>query len=652
MDVDGGSSNNPSGRGTPADDPRLAAEGETAIARLSLATGDLPDAADHVARALAFLPTFPEAHEALAVLGRTAQGGVPLFTSLGGYIGAVAARAHLLASRGSKDEAVDLLLQVAVHEPARPWLDVPWFWDPDLSARLSCERLHRSLLTILPRLPDPMTMAHRVALEPLAALACAAGDRSDCGPDLLWLLSAVLRRFDRPQDALLLARRSYALAPSANASVMAAMALRLLGRLDEAEETLRTAWRENPEDTGILADLSELLVQMGQTGQAAAVLREGLSARPGDPALTTLSQDYEFRLTGRTEHLVELADSLTRLSGAARAFASGTLARASEDVPWLSGIVWPSEKTITLLNQTLAEHEPGEELDGDFALEALEVPSARMTLQRAFPRARIRVRGVPGPDDPREPVRPVQWRVWRYDGVDPWPTREPAPVTSTCAVRERTQVRWNHLPSLWEQTAQLGRIPLPDLLRVLTHPPTEPDCDLGAALRRHAPHAWVRAVQVTACCGIAHQQDGPWHSSTRRRVLADLMDGPEDWVCEAAAFAMVVHAWADPGSRRDVAALLADRLARTRRTCGDRTVSIAASLAQIALACPGIDESSRRVALSLAPQRPGGGEGVGETVVPDQGLSRPTSAPGAVDRLGVLRRWFPRRRRALPRPEF
>jgi len=650
MDVGGGSSNNSSGRGTPADDPRVAAEGETAIARLSLAAGDLPEAADHVARALSFLPTLPEAHEALAVLGRTTGGGLPLFASLGGYIGAVAARAHLLAARGAKDEAVDLLLQVAVHEPDRPWLDVPWFWDPELAGRLSCERLHRSLLTILPRLPDPMATAHRVAMEPLAALALSAGNRSDCGPDLLWLLSAVLRRFERPQDALLLARRSYALAPSANASVMAAMALRLLGRLDEAEDTLRTAWRENPQDTGILADLSELLVQMGQTRQAATVLQEGLAVRPGDAALITLSQDYGFRLTGRIEHLVELADRLAHLSGAARTFASGTLARAGEDVGWLSGIVWPSETTITLLNQVLAEHEPGDDLEEDLVLESLEAPSARMTLQRAFPRAPIRVRAFPGPDDPREPVRPVRWRVWRYDGLDPWPTREPASAASTALVRDHACVRWDHLPALWEQTADLGRVPATELLSVLAHPPAEPGSDLGAALRRHAPHAWVRAVQVAACCGVAHGQDGPWRSSIRRQVLVDLVDGPEDWVCEAAAIAMVAHAWADPGSRRDVAAFLEDRLARAHRTCAGRNMTIAASLAQIVLACPGIDERSRRTALALAPRRPGGDRS-DDRPVPDPGPGAPSGGSEGAGRPGVLRRWFPRMRKALPRPE-
>jgi hypothetical protein len=73
------------------------------------------------------------------------------------------------------------------------------------------------------------------------------------------------------------------------------------------------------------------------------------------------------------------------------------------------------------------------------------------------------------------------------------------------------------------------------------------------------PPTWARRELPL---GIAHHQtDEPWANSTRRTVLLDLADGPEDWVCDAALNAMVAIARVDPQVRHDVAVAVANQVA-------------------------------------------------------------------------------------------
>jgi Tfp pilus assembly protein PilF len=63
------------------------------------------------------------------------------------------------------------------------------------------------------------------------------------------------------------------------------VALRNVGRLDEAESALREALRHEPGEAGILANLSSVLKELGQVTEAEVHLRAALRARPDDPIL-------------------------------------------------------------------------------------------------------------------------------------------------------------------------------------------------------------------------------------------------------------------------------------------------------------------------------------------------------------------------------
>jgi hypothetical protein len=101
-------------------------------------------------------------------------------------------------------------------------------------------------------------------------------------------------------------------------------------------------------------------------------------------------------------------------------------------------------------------------------------------------------------------------------------------------------------------------------------------------------------VQTIACVGIAHYRtDEPWEQSERRRLLLDLLNGPEDWVTEAAAMALVAVAWAFPETRDDVLECLLSRLSLFLEAAEKRAVTVLGSMCGLVLACPWLEPKGR-----------------------------------------------------------
>ncbi|NUU22334.1 MAG: hypothetical protein HOV68_12605, partial [Streptomycetaceae bacterium] len=80
--------------------------------------------------------------------------------------------------------------------------------------------------------------------------------------------------------------------------------------------------------------------------------------------------------------------------------------------------------------------------------------------------------------------------------------------------------------------------------------------------------------------------DEPWEASVRRSVLVDLAFGTEDWVADAALFALVATAWLVPDVRDDVAGLVAERFDAAVRAYRTREVTLLRSLTELVLATP------------------------------------------------------------------
>lgn len=190
--------------------------------------------------------------------------------------------------------------------------------------------------------------------------------------------------------------------------------------------------------------------------------------------------------------------------------------------------------------------------------------------------------------------------VPHYDGVVARPVVSP-PSSDAGIITALVRIDWAHPLAAHADAGALRDLSLDDLLGCLVHPSDPPDDEPWRTLLRREPAQWLRSVQAWACLGIArHRDDQPWQGSIRRQVLTDLADGPEDWVTEAACNGLVVTAWADPTARADVADLIAHRFLTAAEAQRDRAVTIADSLAWLALACPAMHPEVARLARRIA----------------------------------------------------
>lgn len=577
------------------DDSALSAEGRLALARLALGDGDLQHAADHVAAALGQAPTLPEVHETLARVAAASGGDLDLFP-LGhhAFVGAVVARAHLLAAAGRPAEGLDLLAAATGYAPAANWAGVPWVTAPELPARLEPERAARILMQICAAVPDPVPRRLRDPLRPYLTLARNAVTVHPGHALLLGAASALARRIGEVALAVTWASRGVRAEPSKLGEVWLGYAYRSAGRTRDALAALGRAVDHDPDDLAVYADIAGTLADTGRLDEALGWIDRALARDPTFDCAVHTAHRLRFQRDGDVAHLVALADFVRDHPDDSHEH--GDLAECCRSRPWLGQVTPAGGPMLDALRQALAA-EGAARLA--VRLDALEPPSAMRTVAAAVPGLSVEVAEVADPD-PREPRRATTCQLWRYDGTTAAPT---LPVPSPQAaerVRQLAHPAWPHPPAAYDAAVGLATLELADLLSLLVHPPEAPPTALGRVLAGQDPSLWVRCVQVWACLGLLHHRtDEPWAESTRRRVLLELVWGVEDWITEAALFALVTAAWVDPAVRPDVARVVAERLADVADVARERRVPIATSVAHLALATPDLDEATTALAHEL-----------------------------------------------------
>ncbi|MFG1950227.1 tetratricopeptide repeat protein [Micromonospora sp. NPDC048830] len=590
------------------DDSPLSAEEELALARLALDEGDLPHAAGHVAGALARAPTLPEAHETLARVAAAGEGGLGLFPlHHRAFVGVVVARAHLLAAAGRPAEGLELLAAATGHDRRADWAGVPWVTAPELPERLDPERTAGVLMQVCGVLPDPVPRAERAPLLAYLALARNAVAAHPEHGLLLGAASALARRLGEVAVAIRWASRGVRTQPSKLGEVWLGYAYRSAGRTREALAALRRAVALDPDDLAVYADIAGTLGDVGRLDEALEWIDRALARDPTFDCAVHTAHRLRFQRDGDVAHLVALADFIRDHPDDSHEH--GDLAECCRSRPWLGQVTPAAGAMVEALRRALTDdrHGPGAAV----RLETLEPPSAMRTVEAAVPGLRVEVVAVADPD-PRQPRRATDRPLWRYDGTAVAPTL-PAPSAEAAArVRQLAQPAWSHPPAAYDAAVGLATLDLADLLGLLVHPPPPPATALGRVLAGQDPSLWVRCVQVWACLGLLHHRtDEPWATSDRRRVLLELVWGVEDWITEAALFALVTAAWIDPSVRPDVARVVAERLADAAAVARDRPVPIGVSLAYLALATPGLDRATAALAGELiagqppSPRRPG-----------------------------------------------
>jgi hypothetical protein len=262
---------------------------------------------------------------------------------------------------------------------------------------------------------------------------------------------------------------------------------------------------------------------------------------------------------------------------------AASLTERSANRPWFGGVPTADAGTVAVMAEFLRDYPAGSDTPLQVTSSSIELPSAVLAFHIVFPKAQFHPSSI-GEPDPRAPLYPGEPTVWRYEGTTPFPAVVPPSPDAAERVRVLATRHWPHIAAAYRRAAPLADLALSDLCGTLVHPPAPPDAHW------RADH-WIRAVQVMACLGIAHHRgDQPWRESAAAGALVGLSLGPEDWVTEAACFALVASAWVDPHVRPDAGSAVAVRWLKAEKAAATRGVSILESLTRLVLACPWLDE--------------------------------------------------------------
>lgn len=166
----------------------------------------------------------------------------------------------------------------------------------------------------------------------------------------------------------------------------------------------------------------------------------------------------------------------------------------------------------------------------------LESPSNHLAFKLAGFSATISVSEIPSPD-PRQPLEPVPYLLWTYDGTDPSPAlAAPTPaVTEAIAAIAPTPLAGG---KLWAAASRLAATlreqhAIDAVLAAMVHPPAPP--------AETSPLQWLPRVQLTAAFVLCHWDTG-WVGSQRRDALYSVLLGPRDWTTTAAIVALATLA--------------------------------------------------------------------------------------------------------------
>jgi tetratricopeptide (TPR) repeat protein len=318
-------------------DSRRSADHDLEQARAALDRGEMHHAADHLAGAIAHAPTLPETHELLSRLAARAGGGLELFP-LGqhAFVGAVVARAHLLAAAGRPEDGLPLLVAASGHTPGVDWAGVPWVNDPALGARMEPGQLAQIVMQLCTTIGDPVPEAAVESLAPYLTLVRHAVAAHPEHALLLGAGSALARRLGEPLLAVDWAGRGARLRPSKLAEIWLGYAYRSADRIPESLAALRRAVMYDPDDLSVYADIAGTLADHGRLDDALAWADRALAKDPEFDCAVHTAHRLRYRADGDLVHLIRLADFQRDHPDDTHEHAD--LADCCADQPWLSRV--------------------------------------------------------------------------------------------------------------------------------------------------------------------------------------------------------------------------------------------------------------------------------------------------------------------------
>ncbi|MFK7991375.1 MAG: hypothetical protein AB8I08_35490 [Sandaracinaceae bacterium] len=456
------------------------------------------------------------------------------------FLGAHAARARVLAGRGEFDEAIGIVSALMRDYPERGFEHWLAEWAPGLSgvsldvhaahaALASALRIGLGRLRLLP--------TEREVVLPLASFGRAIVQTTEGREHgaLHSAVSGVVRRTGDFKAALELADRAIALDELELGGIARGLALRGLGRPDEAAEAFEAA-RAVAGDDMLRVERARALGEARRCDEALSELEAGASddaeiratflwlegCRDGDPEALSLTLD---RIRRRAVH--GWIPTPTDASSQA-----------------ILGV--PDGSSVTRMG-----------------VSSLEAPSVRLALAAAFAGGDLDTvdygfGDVPEPD-PRAPWKqPVYVEPWRREGDLCRPAYDPPSDSVADAVRSLAASStppnlvewWDHAEPL---AAALGAAAHDGLLGALVHPPL-----LDEVPNRELPAAMFYAQVAATMLLVRLPEKARWAKSRRRALLLSLIRGPQDWLTSAAVLVSVEVALHEPAAFDEIRRELAD----------------------------------------------------------------------------------------------
>lgn len=508
-------------------------------------------------RALDFVPLDDEVYFSTLLASKQlmSQGNTPMHrmevTPLVGknYHARVAVHAYILAAQGKVREAVTLLLQLLQVKQEIPyilWL-TRWQDRPGFAEALEPALVGSVAVRVMQKYPGTYVFSERGRAEieqylPLLrkTYEVISGREMDEGALTAAFVYAMgLRKSGAFEEAARVAR---GLPASYQTLVALAMAEDALGNSDASVEAYRRALSLQPDDVAVRNDLGTLFLKQGKLDEALAYYEESARLDPSDPFQDALAYSaYIHYLQTPAEEWIERLKTLAQSQGSARRLVYHLQA------PYIGALTYPGEALINVMRGMKARSAAGEFKLGpggkfEIGLSSLEAPSAqlatRLMLDAYGVSYTISAADVLTPD-PRQPLRPVEYRIWRYNGMEPAPAVEPPAPAIAQSIAEIARVpyaleRWYALARPLGQ--RLGTDALMSLLGVMVHPPATPE--------GWETWDWLSAVQIASALTITAIDNG-WEGSRRKAALTSLIYGPMDWSGAAALIALAVLAQQD-----------------------------------------------------------------------------------------------------------